>query len=494
VRLALPIFIPLLAAALGLLSWRKRMLQRALGVGASFLLLAAGLDLLRVVSAEGVQVLRVAGWPAQFGIVLVADLFSAIMVVVAGGLAAVVSVYSTADLDARHEVFSYHPLYHVLLMGVCGAFLTGDIFNLYVWFEVMLIASFVLLALGGSRGQIEGALKYVTLNLLASSLFLTAVGLIYSAFGTLNMAALAERLRSEETPAGVPTVLAMLFLVAFGTKAAMFPLFFWLPASYHTPPVAVSTIFAGLLTKVGVYSLIRVFTLLFVEDTAYTHGLLLFLAGATMLTGVLGAMAQNEFRRILAFHSVSQVGYMILGLALFTPAAVAGSIVFMLHHSVVKSNLFLASGIARRLGGSFELKKLGGLYGLHPGLAALFLLPAFSLAGFPPFSGFFAKLVLVREGLEAEEYALVAVSLAVSVLTLISMMKIWGEAFWKPSPRVLASPLRTPPALWMPAIVLAFLTVAIGAASESIYSLALEAGRQLIDPALYMRAVLGDNP
>jgi multicomponent Na+:H+ antiporter subunit D len=494
VRLALPIFIPLLAAALGLLSWRKRMLQRVLGVVASFLLLAAGLDLLRVVSAEGVQVLHVAGWPAPFGIVLVADLFSAIMVVLAGSLAAVVSVYSTADLDARHEIFGFHPLYHVLLMGVCGTFLTGDIFNLYVWFEVMLIASFVLLALGGTRGQIEGALKYVTLNLLASSLFLTAVGLLYSAFGTLNMAALAERLRAEETPAGVPTVLAMLFLVAFGTKAAMFPLFFWLPASYHTPPVAISTIFAGLLTKVGVYSLIRVFTLLFVGDAAFTHGLILFLAGATMLTGVLGAMAQNEFRRILAFHSVSQVGYMLMGLGLFTPAAIAGSILFMLHHSVVKSNLFLVSGIARRLGGSFELKRLGGLYAMYPHLALLFLLPAFSLAGFPPFSGFFAKLVLVKAGIQAEAYTIVAVSLAVSVFTLVSMMKIWGEAFWRPSPEGSAGQVRVSSVLWIPVIVLTFLTVAIGVGAESIYSLAHEAARQLIDPSLYMRAVLGDKP
>ncbi len=493
-RLALPIFIPLLAAALSLLSWRKRMLQRALGLGASFLLLAAGIDLLRVVSSEGVQVLRVASWPAPFGIVLVADLFSAIMVALVGSLAAIVSVYSAADLNSRHEVFGFHPLYHVLLMGVCGAFLTGDIFNLYVWFEVILIASFVLLALGGSRGQIEGALKYVILNLLASSLFLTAVGLLYSAFGTLNMAALAESLRAEETPTGVPTVLAMLLLVAFGTKAAMFPLFFWLPASYHTPPVAISTIFAGLLTKVGVYSLIRIFTLLFVGDAAFTHRLILFLAGATMLTGVLGAMAQNEFRRILAFHSVSQVGYMVMGLGLFTSDAIAGSIVFMLHHSVVKSNLFLVSGIARRLAGSFELKKLGGLYALYPYVAPLFLLPALSLAGFPPFSGFFAKLVLVKAGIQARAYTIVAVSLAVSVFTLVSMMKIWGEAFWRPSPEGPADRVRVSCVLWIPAIVLALLTVAIGVGAESVYSLAHAAARQLIDPAPYMRAILGERP
>jgi len=397
VRLALPILIPLLTAVVGLLGWRSRTLQRRAGLAGSLLLLAAALELLWTVRVDGIQVLRIAGWPAELGIALVADLLSAVMVVVTGALAVAVSVYSLGDIDTRREAFGFHPLYQVLLMGICGAFLTGDIFNLYVWFEVMLIASFVLLALGGERAQIEGALKYVTLNLVASSIFLAAVALLYSAFATLNLAALAERMRAPETPEGVPGVLAMLLLVAFGSKAAMFPLFFWLPASYHTPPVAVSAIFAGLLTKVGVYSLIRVFTLLFAEGFEQAHSLLLILSGATMVTGVLGAVAQSETRRILAFHSVSQAGYMLMGLALFTPAGLAGALLFMIHHSIVKSNLFLISGIARRLGGSFELGRLGGLYLRHPALAALFLVAAFSLAGFPPFSGFVAKLALVRE-------------------------------------------------------------------------------------------------
>jgi multicomponent Na+:H+ antiporter subunit D len=375
---------------------------------------------------------RWAAGRAPFGITLVADLLSAIMVVLAGLMGLAVAVYSLASIDQQREAFGYYPLLHILLMGVCGAFLTGDIFNLYVWFEVMLIASFVLLALGSERPQIEGAIKYVTLNLMSSAIFLAAVGILYGVVGTLNMADLAVKLPTV-TPPGLVTTLAMLFLVAFGVKAAVFPLFFWLPASYHTPPVAVSAIFAGLLTKVGVYAMIRVFTLLFVQNVGYTHTLILVMAGLTMLTGVLGAVAQNEFRRILSFHIVSQIGYMIMGLGLCTRLALAGSVFYIVHHIIMKTNLFLVSGVAYRLRGTFELKDLGGLYQAHPLLALLFLIPALSLAGMPPLSGFFAKLVLLQAGLEMGQYVIVAVALAVGLLTLVSMTKIWAEAFWKPA-------------------------------------------------------------
>ena len=421
--LVLPILVPFLTAAICLAVWRSRRMQRALGVAGTLVLMGAGIALLWDVRANGIRVVQAAGWPAPFGITLVADLFSAIMVAVASVMGAAVMVYSTATVDARRESFGYYPLYHVLLMGVCGAFLTGDIFNLYVWFEVMLIASFVLMALGGEQGQIEGGLKYVTLNLISSAMFLAAVGLLYSAAGTLNMADLAVRLRPTAGPS-LMTVLSMLFLAAFGTKAAIFPLFFWLPASYHTPPVAVSAIFAALLTKVGVYALVRVFTLIFVQDVGYTHGLILVVAGLTMVTGVLGAIAQTDMRRLLAFHIISQIGYMIMGLALFTPLALAGCIYFIVHNIVAKTNLFLVSGLAQRLGGSYDLKRLGGLYRASPALAVLFLLPALSLAGVPPLSGFFGKLLLVQAGIAAGGYGIVAIALFVSLLTLFSMNKI----------------------------------------------------------------------
>ena len=412
--LVLPVLIPLVTAALCYLSWPSRRAQRFLGMFGSVCLLAASLALLVEVRQNGMQSVQMGGWPAPYGITFVADLFSALMVAVNGLLGCTVMVYSLASMDSGRESHGYYPLFHILLMGVSGAFLTGDIFNLYVWFEVMLIASFVLMALGGERAQMEGALKYVTLNLVSSALFLASVGILYGEAGTLNMADLAVILR-ETGPTAMVDTLAMLFLVAFGIKAAIFPLFFWLPASYHTPPAAVSAIFSGLLTKVGVYALIRVFTLLFVQNVAFTHTLILVVAGLTMVFGVLGAVVQNEFRRILSFHIVSQIGYMIMGLGLFTLNAVAGSIFYIVHHIIVKTNLFLVSGVTRRLAGTYELKKLGGLYSLYPGIAVLFLVPALSLAGIPPLSGFFAKFSLVRAGLESEQYWIVAAALGVSL-------------------------------------------------------------------------------
>jgi len=494
--LILPVLIPLLTAVGCLLGRRWRGVQRVLGVIGAVALLVTSVGLLREVWVHGIQSAQMGNWPAPFGITLVADVFSAVMVLVAAIIHFAITIYSLGTMDMRREAYGYYTLLNILLMGVCGAFLTGDLFNLYVWFEVLLIASFVLMALGGERAQMEGAFKYVTLNLLSSALFLAAVGILYGAVGTLNLADLAERMPQVASP-GVVTTIAMLFLVAFGIKAATFPLFFWLPASYHTPPVAVSAVFAGLLTKVGVYALIRVFTLLFVHDTGYTHTIILWISALTMITGVLGAVSQNEFRRILSFHIISQIGYMTLGLGLLTPLGIAGSVFYIFHHIIVKTNLFLVSGVVQRLRGTFELKPLGGLYRLYPVLGILFLIPALSLAGLPPLSGFFAKFALVKAGLAVEENIVVGVALFVGLITLLSMMKIWGEAFWKEpdgEPVEGNPPLRHVWLLTLPIMLLAAITLTIGLMPEPFFEVATRAAEQLLDPREYIDAVLRGRP
>jgi multicomponent Na+:H+ antiporter subunit D len=496
VLLILPLLIPLLTAVASILSWKWTPVQRGLSVLGATGLLAAGAALLASVSRDGIQAGQVGNWPAPFGITLVADLLSAIMVVLAGLVGLAVAIYSLASMDPQREAFGYYPLLHVLLMGVSGAFLTGDMFNLYVWFEVMLIASFVLLALGGERAQLEGAFKYVTLNLLASALFLAAVGILYGVAGTLNMADLSRQLPQVAQP-GLVTTLAVLFLVAFGIKAAVFPLFFWLPASYHTPPVAVSAIFGGLLTKVGVYALLRVFTLMFLDDATFTHSLILIVAGFTMVTGILGAVAQKEFRRILSFNLISHIGYMLMGLGLFTPLALAGSVFYIIHHIIVKTNLFLISGVVRWLGGSYRLQKLGGLYRSYPGVAVLFLVPALSLAGIPPLSGFWPKLALLQAGLQEEQYAIVAAALLTSLLTLLSMTRIWSEAFWKERPASSSSvgdpvyPFNAWLLRLLPVAALAAFVVIIGLLAEPLFDLSTRAAEQLLNPTGYVATVLG---
>jgi multicomponent Na+:H+ antiporter subunit D len=496
--LVLPIVIPFVTGIVLLLAWNNRPLQRALSVVGTTALLATGLIILGLVwqSESQMLVLQVGNWIAPFGITLVADLFSAIMVILGGLMGVSVSVYSLASMDAQRESFGYYPLLQILLMGISGSFLTGDLFNLYVWFEVMLISSFVLLVLGGERNQLEGGIKYVTLNLISSAIFLAAVGTMYGLVGTVNMADLAVQVRTSDQ-VGIIQALAMMFLVAFGIKAAIFPLFFWLPSSYHTPPVAVSAIFAGLLTKVGVYTLIRVFTLIFVLDVGYTHNLILILAGFTMVTGVLGAATQNEFRRILSFHIISQIGYMIMGLGLYTQLALAGSVFYITHHIVVKTNLFLVSGVVHHLRGTYQLKKLGGIYQIYPMLGLLFLIPAFSLAGVPPLSGFWAKFELIRAGLEQDSYWIVLAALVVSLLTLFSMTKIWAEVFWKSDPNPEPEDEAESPSLTsltyliVPIAGLALITITIGFFAEPFFVLSNAAAQQLMNPdTYYIPAVL----
>lgn len=498
ILIILPIAIPLATAAACLIAWRSTLLQRIIGAVGAAGILAASLKLLATVWEHGIIAVQMGNWPAPYGITLVADLLSAIMTVMASLMGFTVCIYSLGSLDKRRESHGYYPFFHFLLMGVCGVFLTGDLFNLYVWFEVMLMASFVLLSLGGEKNQLEGAIKYVTLNLLSSAFFLTALGILYGMTGTLNMADLHLQLSTMENT-GVATTLAMLFLAAFGIKSAIFPLFFWLPASYHTPPVPVSAVFAGLLTKVGAYALLRVFTLLFTQDTDFTHTVILVIAGLTMVTGVLGAMSFNEFRRILSFHIISQIGYIMMGLGLMSPLALAGSVFFLIHNIIVKANLFLVSGVAHKLQGSFELDKLGGLSQKAPCLAFIFAVSAFSLAGIPPLSGFWAKLILIKSGLTLESYAIVAAALGVSLLTLFSMVKIWAGAFWGKSPRVReqSDPIQKPltrlsvAALYMPMILLAFLILMIGLNAEPFMALATRAAEQLLNPEQYVSAVLG---
>lgn len=499
----LPIFIPLAAAVLCLLFRSNVVVQRRISLAASGIALAFNLWLLSLVSTEGIQTLNSAGWEAPFGISLVADLLGAIMVVVTAFMGLMVAIYAVDDIGANNdsdfEGNGYHILFQFLLAGVSGSFLTGDLFNLFVWFEIMLISSFVLLSMGGSRLQIEGGVKYVIMNLVSSTVFLAATGLVFGITGTVNMADLAQRFPqlAAENPV-ITTSIAMLYVVAFGLKGALFPMFGWLPASYHTPPTAITTIFGALLTKVGVYALIRVFTLIFVapEIIAIAQPVLLILAALTMVTGVFGAVSQYDFRRLLSFHIISQIGYLILGLAVFTAESLAGTIFFMVHVILAKSALFLVSGIVEKMTGTFDLKKLGGFYHNNMALSMLFFIPAMALAGIPPLSGFWAKFAIVKAGLEAEQYIYVGVGLFVSVWTLYSMTKIWTYVFMRKRPTEISesvAELDSQPfwLRWSPALIVGGVTVLMGLFAGPLFALATEAANQLMNPDGYITAVLG---
>jgi multicomponent Na+:H+ antiporter subunit D len=524
--IVLPLLIPL-AMGIGALI-RFRDIRRAVVMAGTFLNMVVCLALLAGAQGGNVMVSQMGGHPAPYGIAIVVDTLSAVMLAVTGVIAFGAALFSRATIDVNRERFAYYPLFAFLLMGINFAFLTGDLFTLYVAFEVMLMASFVLLTLGGERGQLEGGLKYVTLNLISSTIFLMAVGLTYAVAGTLNLADLSQRLAGLESP-GITTLLAGLFFLAFGIKAAIFPLFFWLPASYHTPPIAVTAMFGGVLTKVGIYSMWRVLGMIFPQDLAYLQPLILTIAGLTMITGVLGALAQMEARRLLSFHIISQIGYLVMGMGLMTYVGLSGAVFFMAHVILAKTILFFISGITHQVQGSYELKKLGGFQKSHPLVALLFLVGALSLAGVPPLPGFWAKLTLIRAGLEAGQYGIVAVALGVSLLTLYSMTKIWHEVFWKaapaseyaageaapPSPVERAEgassgtsggmgapfgersgefrkPRETDHMRWLmaPTVMLAAFILLIGIFAEPVYQISQRAARGVLEPAAYVQTVL----
>jgi multicomponent Na+:H+ antiporter subunit D len=495
--LVLPIAIPFVTGVVVYLI-RLNPLGRWVSLAGSVGSLLASVALTVAVLREGVIAAQMSNWDAPFGITLVADYLGVAMVLITAITGLATAIYALGEIEERLERLGYHALFQVLIGGVSGAFLTGDVFNLYVWFEVMLISSFGLLVLGGSREQLDAGIKYVALNLVSTLVFLSGIGLLYGLTGTLNMADLAGAVAEVENQ-GLVTVIAMMFMVGFGVKAAVFPLFFWLPASYHTPSFAVSAVFAGLLTKVGVYALMRMFTLVFVGDVGFTHEILIWVSALTMVTGVLGAAAQTDFRKILSFHIISQIGYMTLGLALYTPLAVMGGVFYVVHHIIVKANLFLVSGVADKLTGGTDLRRIGGLYKSSPLLAALFIVPAFSLAGFPPLSGFWAKYLIVKASLELEAWFIAFVALAVGLLTIFSMTKIWGMAFWTPHPdRIDPTPDRIAPGVYWPMMIpiigLATLTMIIGFYPEPFVAFAETTAAQLLDPEAYVTTVLGVRP
>jgi len=488
--LGLVAVLPLLAAAI-VLGFRSRATVRDV-VTLVALATTTGLSaaLLVAVDRDGTVVLSVGGWAPELGIVLVADLFAALILLVSTATILVVELFAIGQrrTPSSADPSVVAPMLLVLTGGVSLAILTGDLFTLFVAFELILVASYVLLTHQGREAQVRAGMTYVVINLFASTLFLFGVAIVYAATGTVNMALLAERI--PELPAATQVGIGLWFLVVFGTKAAIFPLFSWLPDSYPTAPTTITAVFAGLLTKIGVYVLIRFFTLMELDALG---PLLLVISGLTMIIGVAGALAQDDVKRILSFHVVSQIGYMIMGLGFFTVAGVAGAVLFLVHQIPVKTVMFLAGGLIEDDQGTSALNKVGGLATSKPVIAVLFAAPALSLAGLPPFSGFVAKLALVDAGIATGAYVIVAVSLVGSILTLLSMTKIWMGAFWGDvtPPAVPASSRRSVTVMQSATMIAVAGTIAVAVMAGPLWRMSEQIGGDLLARAPYVTAVLG---
>ena len=534
--LTLPVLLPLLGAALTLVARRHRRVQ----VAVSLAVLAAGVGvavfLMWRTHLDGPIALWIGAWPEPLGITLVADRLSGLMLLVSSVVILFVLVFAigqgVADGDEGSPLAIYFPTYLVLSAGVSNAFLAGDLFNLFVSFEMLLFASFVLLTLGGSGTRIRAGTTYVIVSMVSSFLFLVAIAATYAAAGTVNLAQLSLRLPHIDST--VALALQLMLLTVFGIKAAVFPMSAWLPDSYPSAPVPVSAVFAGLLTKVGVYAIIRTQFLLFPESAL--QNLIMGVGLLTMIVGILGAMAQPGIKRMLSFTLVSHIGYMLFGVGLANEAGLSAAIFYIAHHITVQTALFLITGLIERAGGSTVIDRLGGLAAGAPVLAFLFFVPAMNLAGIPPFSGFVGKVGLIQAGVaegSAMAWALVIASVVTSLLTLYAIAKTWSYAFWRPrateehptleipaltpswgrlsdaigvsvmaerpatpiSPPAAQVPVRRemPPAMFGGATAVVAFSIGLSVFAGPLFTYSDAAAQQMLDPVGYVHAVLPEE-
>jgi multicomponent Na+:H+ antiporter subunit D len=491
-----PVLIHLFTAILQLAFWTKTVTQRALSIAGAAIGFVFSLGLFIKVYQGEILMMNAANWQAPFGIVFVADMFSSTLVFLTSIAALAISIFSSVGVGKPRMLYGYFPIFHFLVMGLNGAFLTGDIFNLYVWFEVIIIASFVLLTLGGRKEQLEGAVKYMALNILASTFFLTGIGILYGITGTLNMADLSLKVPLVEDQS-IVNLTAMFFIIGFGIKSAVFPLYFWLPSSYHTPPSAVAATFGGLLTKVGLYAMFRVFTLIFIPND-FMRTVLVVLAILTILTGAFGAIIKHDIRRLFSYLIVCHIGFIVGGLGLYTRIAFMGAVFYLIHDIMVKTNLFLISGLIRQLRGTLDTAKLGGLYSQYPKISLLIALVLFSLVGIPPLSGFWPKIYLFEAGFNANNYYFIASLILASFITLYVIAKLWAEVFWKESSTTepLTDAFSTfsllkKTLLVLPVGILAAVTIFIGLNAEFIIQVVDRISNEMLDTTPYIKAVLG---
>ena len=492
--IAPPLWCLIIGAVLLMARSRPR-LQPRLAIPALGILVVLDALLLGVVLRDGPLTMVMGRWLPPFGIAFTVDITGALFALTAGISALAACVAAIRDIDGARRTYGFYPFLLFLTAGVSGAFLTGDLFNLYVWFEVMLISSFGLIVLGSEREQLDGATKYAILNLIGTTLFLAATGYTYAVFGTLNMADLAGRLKAAHDQAPLMTLTA-LFITAFAMKAAVWPANFWLPASYHTPRIVVGGLFASLMTKVGIYALLRVALMLFGWQSIAYQPVVMLLAVLTMLTGGLGALAQSDLRRMLGYLVISGIGVMLAGLSLASPLALSATIFYALHSMILMLALYLMAGAARDLAGSWSLHELSGLYRVQPLFSAIALCLLLSVAGLPPFSGFWPKAMLVKAALDDGNWPIAAAILVSGFLMTIAGARVFMLAFWREPPVGTAlPPKRLSRSLLLPLAALTLVSIAAGLDPEPLVQVSSDAAAGLLNPAAYIQSVFpGGGP
>ncbi len=486
----LPMIVPIITGVLLVFLRDYIKLQRIVSLLTMLFVMGVSGTLLYVVQHQGIVKVDFSGWLPPFGILFVGDTFALILVLTASIVTILCLVYAFATIGERHEKMYFYPFVLFLIAGINGSFLTGDIFNLFVCFEVMLLASYVLIALGGEKIQLRESLKYVLINVVASWMFLVALAFLYGAVKTLNMAHIAQRV-AEVGQDPMLTTVSIFFLIVFAVKAGLF-FFFWLPGSYSVPPTAVQALFAALLTKVGIYALIRTFTLMFPLDQGVTHWLIGTLAGLTIILGCMGALAGKDVRTIATYNVVISVGFILIGLASGTEAGYAGAVYYLIHDILAKALLFLILGTVVYLTGEIVVKNMSGLIRNYPLFGWLYFITMCSIAGFPPLSGFLGKVLIGQGAVEGQNYVLLALGFASSIIVLYSLLRIFLASFFGETTISEEDRIPIPKLAMTSFVMLGVLIVGIGVGAEALSPFVEDAAETLANPAIYIDAVLAN--
>lgn len=489
--LVLPMVLPLLVGIILIFLRPFVKVQRVISFITMLVTFGISVYLLVMVQQQGIVTLNFGGWAAPYGISFVGDSFSLLLVTTAYLITTITLLYVFSTIGKERENMFVYPLIHLLLAGVACSFLTGDLFNLYVGFEVMLLASYALIVLGGEKAQLRESIKYVLVNVFSSFVFLIGIAYLYGVLGTLNFAHLSIRIAEVGQPP-ILTTIAIIFLLVFSLKAGLL-LYFWLPGSYGAPPMAIAALFGALLTKVGIYALFRVFTLLFYHEPGITHSLLGIMAILTMVGGSIGAVAYNDLRKIIAYNVVIAVGFILSGLAIFNATAIEGAIYYLVHDMIVKALLFLLVGATIYLSGTARLEQMSGMIRNYPLLGWLFFITMVSLAGIPPLSGFIGKVYVAQGAIESSAFVLLAVTLISSIFVLYSLLRIFRNVFWGETIISKDSMIPMKKGMIIPCALLAMATLTLGLGVEGIASVVADAAATLMNPEIYIDAVLNQG-